>query len=195
MGRLGGWVWKMILMSHESWCTSLMHLSFFLCWQLCKLQWCQQETCRASLRRHWTAMGIYGSESAVSDGPLCCTYSCKGWSPYPTWDWQCYSFTYFTPEVPGFWGLPPSWYHGFMGEFLVSSAGTGRACLFSLWVPNPSPVRAKNRAPKDFIQCWTWVWRKVPDASPSANAELDLRDPARLLKRGFRASGPKKRRN
>ena len=63
-----------------------------------------------------------------------------------------------------------------MGDQFLSSAGTGRNCVLSMKVPNPSPVLDKNCAPMGpeiLSSTGAGVWRKAPKAFPHSSSVLN----------------------
>ena len=68
-----------------------------------------------------------------------------------------------------------------MGDRFLSSAGAGGKCVFSMRVPNPSPVLDKNCAPMGpeiLSSTGAGVWRKAPKAFLDSSSVLDELQPA-----------------
>ena len=58
----------------------------------------------------------------------------------------------------------------------MSSAGAGEKCARPIWLPDPSPVLDKNRAPMGpeiLSSTGAGVWRKAPMAFPDSSSALD----------------------
>ena len=65
---------------------------------------------------------------------------------------------------------------GVLWEADLSTASTGKNCVLSLRLPNPSPVLDKNRAPigpEILSSTAARVWRKAPCAFSDSSSVLD----------------------